>query len=238
MKKESLKILRSNPLYTSALLLTGNNKLKDFDDVENGVSYRYAQVNTVALKCCPFASEGCKAVCYATKGNHVFPSVIASRQKSYNETLRSDFAEAMTYTLTVELNTKRYKGKVMIVRIHESGDFYSLQYLRKWVKIWEAMENVDGIIFVLYTKSFPFFLMLTDEEKAIVNRLLKSGKLAINFSMDDTTTTEQKQAYLKCVSAFPNANTYYCTEDTDSVEHDNVCDCADCAQCGTCNRGT
>ena len=36
----------------------------------------------------------------------------------------------------------------------------------------------------------------------------------------------------------PEANTYYCTEHVDDVEHDNVCDCANCAKCGTCNKGT
>ena len=111
----SIKELRNNPLYTSALVLHGNNKLLDFDDDDNNISYRYAQVNTIPVKCCPFATEGCKAVCYATKGNHQFPSVKESREKAYKETLRKDFTEALCYTIKIEMNTKRYKGKVMII---------------------------------------------------------------------------------------------------------------------------
>ena len=40
------------------------------------------------------------------------------------------------------------------VRIHDSGDFYSIDYLNKWVQI--ANDNKD-VIFYAYTKSIPFF---------------------------------------------------------------------------------
>ena len=232
---KSLKSMRNNPLYTSSLILHGNGKLTDFDNPETGEKIRYAQYNTRAIKDCPFRSSGCEAICYATKGNHVFPSVIESRKRSYEVTKRDDFTEVIIYTIRTEKQSKRYKDAVMLIRIHESGDFYSLQYLRKWLRAWNAFTADDGVRFVFYTKSFRFFLMLNDEEKAIVNRLLKLGTLAINWSMDDTTTTEQRIAYLECVRTFPKANTYYCTEHVDDVEHDNVCDCADCAKCGTCN---
>ena len=231
-----MKNTKNNPLFTTALLPKGNGKLLDFDDVENGIAYRYAQVNTRAVLDCPFRSRGCERVCYATKGNHVFPSVKDSRERSHAETLRADFSDAMIYTIQYYKTTRRYKNAVMIVRIHESGDFYSVQYLRKWIQIWKASEQIDGVQFTTYTKSFPFLLMLTDAEKAIVNRLMTSGKLTINFSTDDTTNTTQKLAYLDCIRSFPRANTYTCTEHVDDVEHTDVCDCADCAKCGTCNH--
>ena len=235
---ETLKAMRENALYTSALYLKGNEKLKDFDNPETGESFRYAQVNTRPIDDCPFRSSGCERVCYATKGNHVFRSVKINRSRSYEETKRADFSEAMVYTIKVEKLSKRYKDSIMLIRIHESGDFYSVQYLKKWVQIWAETEALEGVQYTLYTKSFPFFLMLTDEEKAIVNRLLASGKLTINLSLDDTTSARQKVAYLDCVATFPKANTYYCTENVDSIDHDNVCDCADCAKCGTCNKAT
>lgn len=236
-KKETIKSRRENPLNTPALIPHGNGKLLDYTD-ENGVSFRYAQVNTRALLDCPFATEGCKAVCYATKGNHQFSDVKESRIKSYNETKRDDFPEAMLYTIETEKRTKRYSNSVMIIRIHESGDFYSLQYLRKWVKIWAGLEHDDTTKSVLYTKCFKFLLMLNEEERALINRMLESGKLSINLSLDDTTTEEQLQAYLEVKKLYPKTNTYYATEHVENVEHDNVCDCADCAKCGTCNRGT
>lgn len=238
MAKVTLKSMRENKLYTDALILHGNNKLKDYDDIESCVSYRYAQFNTRAVKDCPFRSAGCTAVCYATKGNHVFPSCKKSREKSFRESQREDFADRIEYTIRTEKLSARYARSVMLIRIHESGDFYSLQYLKKWVTVWSRFEFSDGVRFVLYTKSFRFFLMLSHEEKRAVNRALESGMLSINLSMDDTTTPEQKIAYLDMLRTFPKCNTYYCTEHVDDVAHDNVCDCADCAKCGTCNKAS
>lgn len=238
-KRETLKSRRANPLYTDGFIWNGNGKLLDFDDVDdngNVLSWRYAQFNVRAVTDCPFRSAGCTAVCYATKGNHVFPSVKASREHSYKESKRNDFSDAVVFTIRTEKKSGRYKNAIMIVRIHESGDFYSIQYLRKWLYAWYELKDDEGVIFVFYTKSFPFFLMLTDEEKAMLNELLESGKVAMNLSVDDTTTAEQWKAYVEMRKAFPKANTYAVTERTH--EGDDVCDCADCARCGSCNKAT
>ena len=237
-KKETLKSRKESPLFTESVIPKGNGKLLDYIEEKTGGIFRYAQFNTRAILDCPFRSVGCEKVCYATKGNHVFSSVKNSREKAYEESKAQDFAEKITYTINVHFDTARYKKAIMIVRIHESGDFYSLQYLKKWIRIWSSFENDKRIVFVFYTKSFRFFLMLDDDEKALINRMLESGQLAMNLSLDDTTSPEQIEAYLEMKKAFPKANTYYCTEHVDNVEHDNVCDCANCAKCGTCNRGT
>lgn len=236
MSKVTLKSMRENPLYNDSMILHGNGKLLDFDNPETGEKIRYAQFNTRAVIDCPFRSKGCEAVCYATKGNHNFFDVKASRSRSYESTRRADFVESIVYTIKVEKQSKRYLDAVMRVRIHESGDFYSLQYLKKWVSIWAETEGTEGVAYTLYTKSFPFFLKLSATEKAVINRMLKSGKLAINWSVDDTTSKAQLDAYLDCVRTFPKANTYRCTEHVESTAHDNICDCADCAKCGTCNK--
>ena len=238
MKKITLKEQRANELYTTSLLLHGNEKLLDYDNPETGEMIRYAQFNTRAVKDCPFATDGCRAVCYATKGNHIFQSVQDSRERSYNESKKSDFSDRIIYTINVEKTSRRYAGKTMTIRIHESGDFYSMQYLLKWVTIWAYFEHADGIKFVFYTKSFRFFLKLNDEQKALINRMIKSGRLAMNLSTDDTMSPEQRLAYLEMTTTFPGANTYYCTEDIDRVKYDVKCDCADCGKCGTCNKTT
>ena len=230
------RLTKNNPLFTPSFLPKGNGKLLDYDDPETGKSFRYAQFNTRAITDCPLRTKGCEAVCYATKGNHQYGSVKTSRERSYEESKTENFADKIIYTIRYHLNTKRYKGSVMIVRIHESGDFYSIQYLRKWVAIWKAFYKVDNIIFVLYTKSFPFFLMLTEEEKEIVRKMMGNGQLSINLSIDDTTTKEQLIAYLEMVKNFPLCNTYRVTENY--TDDDDKCDCANCAKCGACNNPT
>ena len=233
-KKATLKSQRENGLYTSSLILKGNGKLLDYDNPKTGEQIRYAQFNTRALNDCPFATDGCKIACYATKGNHMFPVVIESREKSFLETRKENFADMMVYTINVEKQSKRYKDSTMLIRLHESGDFYSVQYLRKWLRIWKDTENVNGLHTTFYTKSFPFFIMLTDDEKAFINHLLKTDRITMNLSTDETMTTEQKRNYLKMKAQFPLANTYRIT--TEPHENTNKCDCADCGKCGTCNH--
>ena len=235
-KRETLKSRRANPLYTDGFVWSGNGKLLDYDSDDGVMQWRYAQFNVRAVKDCPCRTKGCEAVCYATKGNHVFPSVKASREHSYDESKRDDFSDAVVYTIRTEKQSGRYKGKTMGVRIHESGDFYSVQYLRKWLTAWYKLKNDEGVCFVFYTKSFPFFLKLNDLERAMLNELLESGKVAMNLSIDDTTTPEQWKAYVAMRKAFPKANTYAVTEHT--KDGDDVCDCADCARCGACNKAT
>lgn len=234
--KKSLKSMRADALYLDGIILHGNGKLLDFDNPETGEKIRYAQWNTRAIKDCPFRSDGCEIICYATKGNHVFPSVQRSREKSFEQTKRADFSDAMVYTIHTEKQSKRYADAEMRVRIHESGDFYSVQYLRKWVKVWGAFHTGDGVAFTLYTKSFPFFLMLTKEEIEIIRRAMDEGVLAINLSTDDTTTPEQWRAMFAVLALLPKCNRY------DVTRHykpdDDKCDCADCAKCGACNKAT
>ena len=235
-KKRTLKSMRADALYLSGMILKGNEKLKDFDNPETGEKIRYAQWNTKAIEDCPFRSAGCELICYATKGNHVFPSVKKSREKSHEQSKRADFADAMVYTIHTEKQSKRYADAEMRIRIHESGDFFSVQYLKKWVKVWAQFHTGDGVAFTNYTKSFPFFLMLTEEELEIIRRAMAEGVLAINLSADDTTTPEQWRALFEVKRLLPKCNLYIVTRHY--KDGDDKCDCADCAKCGACNKAT
>lgn len=236
MARITLSSLRKNPLYLNSIILHGNGKLLDYDNPDTGEKIRYAQFNTRAIKDCPFRTPGCEAVCYATKGNHVFPSVTESRERSYQDSRRHDFTDAMVYTIKTEKQSKRYTDAEMRIRIHESGDFYSVQYLRKWVYVWNKFHTGDGVAFTLYTKSAPFFLKLTPEQIQIIREAMEDGVLSINLSVDDTTTPEQMNAILKVKNLLQKANFYRVTRHY--KDSDDVCDCANCAKCGACNKAT
>ena len=45
--------------------------------------------------------------------------------------------------------------KATHIRIHDSGDFYSREYLHKWFKIMESLPHVQ---FYAYSKSLPLFV--------------------------------------------------------------------------------
>lgn len=92
---------------------------------------------------CPGALS-CRAVCYAKQGAYTFRSVVEARKRALALTLRSDFTES----LAEDLFHLQRMG-VGLVRIHDSGDFYSQSYLDGWK---EAL-TATGMAAYAYTKS-------------------------------------------------------------------------------------
>jgi hypothetical protein len=101
---------------------------------------------------CPGSSLGCLQFCYArpSKSNNPKSTALA-RYARYLITLRPDFADIMVN----ELKSK----KKSVVRIHESGDFYSVAYFKKWIEI---AKKLPGKTFYAYTKSW-FIAQYLDE---------------------------------------------------------------------------
>ena len=64
------------------------------------------------------------------------------------------------------------KAKFKVVRIHESGDFYSIEYVEKWDNIAKQLPQVK---FYAYTKRN--FVQFTANNVNIVNSLLPDGNI-------------------------------------------------------------
>jgi hypothetical protein len=96
--------------------------------------------NLPAKKTCGQAKE-CLKYCYADKGAYRYPAVQASMQRNWDASKLSSFVE--------RLNEELHRKKPFAVRIHDSGDFYSLSYFKKWV---EVASNNPSVIFYAYTK--------------------------------------------------------------------------------------
>ena len=96
-------------------------------------------------------------------------------EKKYTLSKQENFNELM--------NTEIQKKKPTHIRIHDSGDFYSIKYLLKWVNI--AMDNPD-VIFYAYTKSIQFFkgcINIPENMKIIFSEGSKTDEL-INARKD------------------------------------------------------
>ena len=100
--------------------------------------------NLPARKTCPGKTEYCGKCCYAMKAEKCYPSAKASRAKNYIESKKEHFAENMDR----EIMQRKISSKM---RIHESGDFYSQEYLDKWI---EVVTRHPEIQFLAYTKMF------------------------------------------------------------------------------------
>ena len=103
---------------------------------------------------CPYAGE-CKKICYAKKGNYQFPSKKAACADNLIASQQDDFVQRMVAIINgMVANT----DKNVFVRIHASGDFYSVEYAQKWMDI--AIQ-CPSVVFYAYTKSVSIIRSVT-----------------------------------------------------------------------------
>jgi hypothetical protein len=134
-------------------LLTQNSKLKK---TSKTTGLRVFNFGIPAQDTCLWAGE-CKKYCYASKGAYIWSNVKPAFERRLDATKQDNFPQVMIAEII--------KRKASVIRIHDSGDFYSREYLMKWFKIMEALPSV---IFYAYSKSLP---------------LLKGEKLPANFTL-------------------------------------------------------
>lgn len=123
-------------------LLTQNSKLKKTSKLNN---VRVFNFGIPAQDTCIWAGE-CKKFCYASKGAYIWSNVKPAFQRRFEITKRDNFPQLMIVEIV--------KKKATHIRIHDSGDFYSREYIQKWFKIMDTMPEVT---FYAYSKSLPLF---------------------------------------------------------------------------------
>jgi hypothetical protein len=96
-----------------------------------------------AKKTCPGSTRQCRKACYACKAEKMYKGVYPCRNENYLDSKREDFVDLMVAMIG--------KKKSDLFRIHESGDWYSQEYLDKWFDICKALPKVR---FLAFTKSF------------------------------------------------------------------------------------
>ncbi len=152
------------------VLLTQNSKLKKTSLSNNARVYNFG---IPAQSTCLWA-KSCIAYCYAKKGAYAWSNVKPAFERRLETTKTAEFIPMMIG----EILSK----KATHIRIHDSGDFYSREYLHKWFKIMESLPHVQ---FYAYSKSLPLF---TNERLPSNFTLIKSlgGKAddSIDLSKD------------------------------------------------------
>ena len=129
-------------------LLTQNSKLKN---TSKELGLRVFNFGIPAYKSasgkltCPMA-DTCVKFCYAKKGAYIWSNVKPAFEKRYELTKTDNFVEAM--------NAEIRKKKPDYVRVHDSGDYYSPAYLKKWIEV--AIHN-PNVRFYSYTNMVDMF---------------------------------------------------------------------------------
>jgi len=104
-----------------------------------------------AVTTCPGATSACLTSCYAKRGNFVFPAIQNFFRQNYEGSQEESFVEVMSGLIL--------QKQCRVFRIHISGDFYSKEYIEKWIQI---VGNVNKRLgktgefcrFYFYTRSW------------------------------------------------------------------------------------
>lgn len=124
---------------------------------------------------CPFASGICSKYCYASRGRFRWNS------RCYERNLEASQDAGFVERVCGELRAAAGKnpGAKIACAIHEKGDFYTLDYLRKWGEVIRAMAAVPNLSFFLYTRAWisaPF--------RQELERIGAGRNVQINLSTD------------------------------------------------------
>lgn len=137
-------------------LFTQNKKMSDSTNNKYLV-YNFgipAYKSKTGLKTCPLAGI-CAKGCYAKSGAYIWSNVSQAFEKRLTETLKPNFSDIAQLELDKLKRSAERKNVKLVIRVHDSGDFYNLEYLLKWVEVFKNNPNVH---FYTYTKMIPLFL--------------------------------------------------------------------------------
>jgi len=143
------------------------------------------------INVCPQAGA-CAKLCYARNGSYLFSNVLTAHQS--NLMLAMDRPQEFVDRMSAELHSRRFQPKgysrdigleshahldpkmqdllvrgAAAIRIHDSGDFFSDEYLMNWITI--AREH-DNIIFYAYTKEVSRFRRVLETLASVPSNFL------------------------------------------------------------------
>lgn len=202
----ALKLRHTKPLTVSH----SNKKLKPTDTL------KFIIWNLPAIVTCPFRTPHCEAKCYAIKAERVYKDCLPSRKTHFMESREADFVDRMV--LTILQYALRNKESQIIVRIHESGDFYNQAYTDKWLRIMDICKFMPNVKFICYTKSFPYF----DGKKLPKNLAFRASVWDDTPEKDLETIRRNGWAIYTAVDKFQKGDKF------------TRCRCSDCANCKKC----
>jgi len=149
---------------------------------------------------CVGSTAACRSVCYAQKGYFRFNS----NKKLYAKNLRASRGPGFARWMRGFLR----ENYVRILRIHVSGDFYSVAYIKKWIAIISGMPDVQ---FFAYTRSW--------RDAEMLPHLVALGKLPnmqLWWSLDMATGPAPRYAHIR--------QAYMAMNDLDAVNVPANCD--------------
>ncbi|NIQ15680.1 MAG: hypothetical protein GTO02_15155 [Candidatus Dadabacteria bacterium] len=135
-------------------LLAQNAKMKKSSKNSEYTVYNFgipAFMSRTGLKTCPNAGS-CVAGCYAKQGAYNFSNVKNAYEERLAATLSDNFEAMMVEAIEEKITIAEKKNKKVLIRVHDSGDFYSQEYADKWRHIASYFNADENVHFYAYTK--------------------------------------------------------------------------------------
>jgi len=123
--------------------------------------------------------------CYARKAEKMRPAVLRARRRNL-ECLQEYGLESLRQAVHYLVNLHPVKA----IRIHESGDFFSREYLNRWQYIAEGLKPM-GIPLWTYSKSYSRTDIDRTDNLNLVESILPDGE--INFGTRDYVEYKQEK---------------------------------------------
>ncbi|MGW8177247.1 MAG: GP88 family protein [bacterium] len=180
------------------LLVYGNDKLGAI-----------ANFSLPAMKTCPGKTKFCKRFCYGQRNWYRTERVKQGLWDRYFISLSPQFADRVIG----EIKDK----KIKLVRIHTVGDFYSVEYIKKWEKI--ARACAGSTKFYGYTRSWR-----VDELRPHLEYLMENFLVWLRASIDYTTHQQKPEGWATFSSV--DGDGKLCPHDSGKVMF--------CRDCGIC----
>ena len=171
--------IKKTELNQNIHLSEGNIKSKGTEDT------MFLTWSLPSRSTCPYSTAECRKRCFAKK-NETFKTVRDSRSRNLAETYKDTFVKDMIKHFEYHLQRPKAQNKLIIVRIHTSGDFYSKDYFDKWVSIAKYFKGNDKILFQAYTKSIRYvwdWIVGDLDEEYITDKDIQAGWDEINIHL-------------------------------------------------------
>ena len=132
--------------------------------------------------------------CYSASQETQYNGVYNTRARN-TEIMRSAHTQLEIFNILVE-GIKNLPRNMNGLRIHESGDFFSSDYLKAWIDVSNHFPNIR---FYAYTKALPFLLKYSQEvlETENLNITLSRGGMR-----DDLIPKLKDQGFFEAVVVF------------------------------------
>lgn len=133
-------------------ILGYNEKMKITEAEHPELMFRCFSLPACAT-CCPNAGK-CKEGCYAKKGRMACPTAQNAYYENYDMVVDGSLWKQLDAEITVLECKAEREHKQLRIRVHDSGDFFSVEYTNRWM---DVMRNHPDVVFYAYTKMVNMF---------------------------------------------------------------------------------